>query len=97
MISREPFPPISAACPYVEDGKRGHYIFRVEFTRINQWHINIWPTIPNKTGSRRGRRGIRKATRALKPVIDLWAKSEYKYTMDLEDFVIAILGKPGKK
>ncbi len=88
--------------PYCESAGRGHCTVQVQFTSQTDWGWILWfhGDSSEKTHlalNSKHRRGYKKAKRVLGPVVALWADSEYKYTMDLQDFLIATLGKYGAK
>ncbi len=85
---------------HTEEATRGHCRIKVAFANSMTWSIvfqyrgsSVEPTHKDK----RHRRGWKKAKRIVVPIATLWATSDYKYIIDLQDFVTATLGKPGNK
>ncbi len=80
---------------YKERGQRGACTYQITFWHWGEeYKIDFWWT--NGSGEkdatdRRKKRALRRCKRQLEGVIGLWATSEYKYIMDLNDFVMAAL------
>lgn len=76
---------------HVEVGWRGHVEYKVTFRPTGRVDIEFdW--INSDRSNRRAMRGLRRAKKHLAPIIDMWIKSEYRFCIDLHDFVLGALG-----